>query len=71
MRQNAHSAGRLCLCKERDFMKIKDNNLYADEGMVLVKGNVRAVAVYLASGADASDWSEMRADECEVEGDVF
>ena len=51
--------------------KIKDNNLYADEGMVLVKGNVRAVAVYLASGADASDWNEMRADECEVEGDVF
>ena len=44
-------------------MKIKDNNIYADEGMVLTDGKTTAVAVYLAKGADASLWREVSANE--------
>ncbi|MBQ4557555.1 MAG: hypothetical protein IJA60_07915 [Clostridia bacterium] len=40
-------------------MRIKDNNIYADDGMMLTDGKVLAKAVFLGDGADASVWHEV------------
>ena len=54
-------------------MVIRHGNLYADEGIVLTNGNMYAKAVYLAEGADASEWREVaEAEKLKAEeGEVF
>ena len=45
-------------------MKIR-NILYADDGMVLTNGKTYAKVVYLADGADASEYREISEEEYE------
>ena len=53
-------------------MKVKDNNLSAEEGMMLTNGEIYAKAVFLADGADASEWREVSKEEIEsTEGEEF
>lgn len=49
-------------------MKIKDNTLYADEGMILTNGTIYGKEIYLADGADASLWCEVSKEEYDIEG---
>lgn len=46
-------------------MKIR-NVLYADEGMVLTNGETYGKVIYLAEGADASDYHEISEAEYKI-----